>query len=132
MPDKSKKDGRARILGRPKSELYSLGPTAGLGIAGTAQDGATVTPRRKVKTLQDAVNGTISGALRIGAGNCRTCLRILPPGSRLRYCSGSCRLRAWAVRELTKAMDEGAAEGLRDELRACLARAMKKEAYYGR
>jgi len=62
---------------------------------------------------QERINASISG---IGTGSCQACLKILPPGSGSHYCSSRCRLRGWAVRELTKALHEGMAEGLRGEI----------------
>jgi hypothetical protein len=65
---------------------------------------------------QDAVNGTNPLPLTTDTQKCACCLKPLPPGSGSRYCSGRCRLRSWAVRELAKALHDGTAEGIREAI----------------
>ena len=68
---------------------------------------------------QEAVNGANDASRKDVHGRCRVCLKPLPPGSPLRRsCDGACRLRAWAVEELKRALAAGEAEGLRPELSA--------------
>lgn len=76
---------------------------------------------------RERVNATISADSTIGTGKCRACLKPLPPGSGSRYCSGRCRLRGWAARDLAKALQEGTVDGLRSELRASIAEIVKEE-----
>jgi len=76
---------------------------------------------------QARVNATFPPESTTWAGNCRACLKPLGPGSGLRYCSGRCRLRGWAVRELAKALQEGTVDGLRSELRASIVEIVKEE-----
>ncbi len=71
-----------------------------------------------------AVNGTkCEQPDHRGGRSCETCLKALPPGSGLHYCSTKCRLRAWALRELMKALHDGTVDGLEAGLRE-LARMM--------
>lgn len=66
-----------------------------------------------------AVNGTNrERSDHPGGRRCQTCLRSLPPGSGSRYCGSRCRLRAWALRELTKALHDGTVDGLKAGIRA--------------
>ena len=65
-----------------------------------------------------AVNGTNhEQSDHRGGPCCQTCLKSLPPGSGCRYCSDRCRLRAWALRELTKALHNGTVDGLKAGIR---------------
>ena len=84
-------------------------------------------PGSRAARPQERVNATISADSTIGTSKCRACLKPLGPGNGSRYCSGKCRLRGWAARELKKAMHDGLAEGLRDELWACIAESVKEE-----
>jgi hypothetical protein len=84
--------------------------------------------------LQETVGGFISGSPDRGAGlegvrpaGCVDALRCPVCGSEFRprrswqsFCSSRCRRLASDVRELAQALDQGQAEGLRDELRAAL------------
>ena len=71
-----------------------------------------------------AVNGTKCEQPDHQSGRrCKTCLKALPAGSRRFYCSTTCRLRAWALRELMKALHDGTVDGLQAGLRE-LARKM--------
>ena len=70
-------------------------------------------------------NGAKSGDI---IARCHSCLKAFRPKSRSqRFCSSQCRLRGWAVRDLTKAVHEGTVEGLRGELRACIAEIVKEK-----
>jgi hypothetical protein len=85
-------------------------------------------PRMLPTRAQESVNGTNSSRSTIGAGKCRACLKPLPQHRRVaRYCSGRCRLRAWAIRELARALQDGSMEGLRGELRDYIAEAVREE-----
>jgi hypothetical protein len=84
-------------------------------------------PGSRAARPQERVNATISADSTIGTSKCRACLKSLPPGSGLRYCSARCRLRSWAVRELAKALQECTVDGLRSELRASIAEIVKEE-----
>ena len=87
-----------------------------------------MTAKRKVETPQNAVNGTISADSTIGTSKCRACLTPLPPGSGLRRsCGGSCRLRAWAVEELKRALAAGEADGLKAEIKALVPAKLRVE-----
>ncbi len=65
---------------------------------------------------QTSPSRAVNGHGAASACRCRACLKSLPPGSGCRYCSGKCRLRGWAVRELAKALDGRLAEGLREDI----------------
>jgi hypothetical protein len=75
-----------------------------------------MSPRILSHRSRERVNATISAESTIGTGECRACLKHLPPGSGSLYCSGRCRLRGWAVRELAKAFLDGKADGLRAKI----------------
>lgn len=70
-------------------------------------------------------NGAKSGDILV---RCHSCLGTFKPRNRFqRFCSSQCRLRGWAVRDLTKAVHEGTIEGLRGEFRACIAEIVKEK-----
>jgi hypothetical protein len=89
-----------QVNGRPKR--------SGPGTAGETN------PSMPILGAWQAVNGTkCEQPDHRGGRRCETCLKALPPGSGLRYCSSSCRLRAWALRELTTALHNGTVDGPR-------------------
>ena len=72
---------------------------------------------RKAVNGQDSRPGVVCrgkrGQVGQSLGFCAACLKPLPPGAGARYCSGRCRLRGWALRDLAKAIHDGTAGGLR-------------------
>jgi len=73
---------------------------------------------------RDVVNDTILPSESSGTERCAVCLKTFRPkhivndiSRRRRYCSRRCRLRAWALRDLARALTEGQADGLRDKVR---------------
>ena len=93
-----------QVNGRPKQ--------SGPGTAGETN------PSMPILGAWQAVNGTNhEQSDHRGGPCCQTCLKSLPPGSGCRYCSDRCRLRAWALRELTKALHNGTVDGLKAGIR---------------
>ena len=85
-----------------------------MGKRATKETAAKTKARKPVLGPCQAVNGTNHERRdRSDGQRCQTCLKSLPPGSDCRYCSSRCRLRAWALRELTKALHDGTVDGLR-------------------
>ena len=77
-------------------------------------------PRNPAPCAQETVNGSNKASGAIGTGKCEACLKKLRPGhhgERKRFCSLGCRRLAWAVRELSGALEAGAVEGLRSAIR---------------
>jgi hypothetical protein len=73
-------------------------------------------PVRREACAQEAVNGTNSDSLTIGAGRCGTCLKPLLPGTGKKFCSSRCRLMAWACRQIVRDYEAGRLPGLEDEI----------------
>ena len=72
---------------------------------------------------QDVVNDTILPSESSGTERCAVCLKefkakhiVNDISRRRRYCSRRCRLRAWALRDLVRALTAGQADGLRDKV----------------
>jgi len=89
-----------------------------MGTRSTKGSAGETQARMPVLAAWQAVNGTKQEKSDHPSGRrCETCLKSLPPGSGLRYCSTKCRLRAWALRELTKALHDGTVDGLKAGIR---------------
>jgi len=52
----------------------------------------------------------------VNAGSCGVCLRPLPPGAGAKFCSSRCRQMNYWLKEITKALHDGRAEGIRPRL----------------
>lgn len=75
-----------------------------------------VTHLHREAWAQEAVNGTNSDCLTIGAGRCGTCLKPLLPGTGKKFCCSRCRLMAWACRQIVRDYEAGRLPGLEDEI----------------
>lgn len=64
--------------------------------------------------VNQPVNGATSEASTRGPKCCPVCLGV--PQAGRRYCGGACRLRAWAIRELERAIETEEADGLKDAI----------------
>jgi len=101
-----------QVTGRPEQS----GPY--IGARSTKGTVAKTKARMPVLGAWQAVNGTNhEQSDHRGGPCCQTCLKSLPSGSGCRYCSSRCRLRAWALRELTKALHNGTVDGLKAGIR---------------
>jgi len=85
-----------------------------------------MTHRTRADRPQDSVNGIIGpkqAPQPVPGLVCQVCLKRIKPehsvndiSRRRRFCSDRCRLLAWAVWALSKALKAGAADGLREDV----------------
>lgn len=74
-------------------------------------------PRNRQDPLVNASGGANGASRKDILVSCQSCLGTFKPKSRLnRFCSSRCRLRAWALEDLARALEQGEVDGLKDEL----------------
>ena len=69
---------------------------------------------------KEAVNAFKRPSTAYASARCEVCLAEMRGGAhgqRKRFCSGECRRLAWALRTLLRAVREGKAPGLRDQIK---------------
>lgn len=87
----------------PEAAVNAVGTTNGAGMA--SGTGVPASPHMLGRDPRP-----------VNAGLCGVCLRPLPPSAGAKFCSSRCRQMNYWLKEISKALHDGRAEGIRPRL----------------